>query len=409
MGLLSFALAVLAAGDGPSCSAPAPTVYTHDATILTLVAENPTSDVDVPIRGRKNLVYSARDDMPKFISGPTSAQFPLIAQASAKPAADGDDAATANSTATIVAYAQAARQLLEEQLVTHGAVYFRGLPLSGALDFAAFIDALGWNAVKLGGGGTQRSDIAKGVRSASDEPPTQTIEPHMDMAHSKAHPTHIAFYCLEGPPPGVGGETVLTNMRGVYSDLEAQGVPQAFAEKGGVAYHKRLWSAAQTNHTGYTWQKFFFTEGLDEALDEVRKRDPGAVVAQETDMIDFQEVLPAVWQHPRTSEPIWFNGVHTNHRSYYVEAAHIDTSEGSPMDTTYADGSAIPESTIGAVRKAYWENSVAVRLQSGDLVVVDNYLASHGRMSWVPPNPRKVLLTHFVQGATAVSEVPSAA
>ena len=455
MGLLSFALAVLAAGDGPSCSAPAPTVYTHDATILTLVAENPTSDVDVPIRGRKNLVYSARDDMPKFISGPTSAQFPLIAQASAKPAADGDDAATANSTATIVAYAQAARQLLEEQLVTHGAVYFRGLPLSGALDFAAFIDALGWNAVKLGGGGTQRSDIAKGVRSASDEPPTQTIEPHMDMAHSKAHPTHIAFYCLEGPPPGVGGETVLTNMRGVYSDLEAQGVPQAFAEKGGVAYHKRLWSAAQTNHTGYTWQKFFFTEGLDEALDEVRKRDPGAIVAQETDMIDFQEVrarplvsppplpapharthpahaahqvarpcpsraraphqlrprqvLPAVWQHPRTSEPIWFNGVHTNHRSYYVEAAHIDTSEGSPMDTTYADGSAIPESTIGAVRKAYWENSVAVRLQSGDLVVVDNYLASHGRMSWVPPNPRKVLLTHFVQGATAVSEVPSAA
>ena len=65
--------------------------------------------------------------------------------------------------------------------------------------------------------------------------------------------------------------------------------------------------------------------------------------------------------------------------------------------------------TVATSSNDTWENSVAVRLQSGDLVVVDNYLASHGRMSWVPPNPRKVLLTHFVQGATAVSEVPSAA
>ena len=55
---------------------------------------------------------------------------------------------------------------------------------------------------------------------------------------------HIAFFCLEGPPPGVGGETVLTDMRGVYRDLEAQGVPQVFEERGGVAYHKRLWSSA---------------------------------------------------------------------------------------------------------------------------------------------------------------------
>jgi len=291
--------------------------------------------------------------------------------------------------------------------VTHGAVYFRGLPLTDGLDFAAFVKALGWNAVKLGGGGTQRNDVAKGVRTASEEPPEQTIEPHLDMAHSKTHPTHIAFYCLEGPPPGVGGETVLVNMRGVYSELEAQGVTHEFDERGGVAYHKRLWSAAQTNHTGYTWQQFFFTQELDVALAQVRMRDPDAIVHKHgPEVIDFRESMPAVHLHPSTREPLWFNGVHTNHKSYYVEAEHIDTTDGSPMDTTYADGSAISDATVATVRAAWWHNSVAVRLQAGDLVVVDNYLAGHGRMSWVPPNPRKVLLSHFVQGAT-VHDAPA--
>ena len=98
---------------------------------------------------------------------------------------------------------------------------------------------------------------------------------------------------------------------------------------------------------------------------------------------------------PPTGEPTWFNGVHTNHRSYYLEADHVDTSAGSPMDTEYADGTPIDESVIAVIRAAYWNHSVAVRMESGDLAVVDNMLASHGRMGWVPGYPRKVLLTHF--------------
>ena len=106
-------------------------------------------------------------------------------------------------------------------------------------------------------------------------------------------------------------------------------------------------------------------------------------------------MLPAVFAHPKTGESLWFNGVHTNHRSYYEEADHVDTTDGSPMHTTFADGSEIPDETIRAVRVAIWSNSVAMPLVTGEIVVVDNMLASHGRMGWVPGNPRKVLLTHF--------------
>ena len=370
--------------------------YNYGGATLTPDFNDPSgSDLyGVKIRNRRRLVYSSRAELPETIGGPTSARFPLVAHANA----------TIDGAASIVDYAHATRSLLEGELSAHGAVYLRGLPLTGSDDLSEFIAALGWNNVKLGGGGTQRSEVQKNVRSASDEPPEQTIEPHGDMAHSVQHPTHISFFCADGPPPGVGGETVLTNMRGVYSDLEASGIVAQFAERGGVAYRKRLWSSAETNHTSYTWQKFFFTEDLEEALTEVRKRDPNAVANEHAPgVIDFREVLPAVRPHPSTGEPVWFNGVHTNHKSYYIEAEHVDTSDGSPMDTSYADGTEIPDEIIAQVRGAVWRNSVAVRLQKGDLVFVDNYFAWHGRMSWVQPNPRKVLLTHYQQPATAAA------
>jgi alpha-ketoglutarate-dependent taurine dioxygenase len=402
--LLASILSSAATADEGACTAGSTdNVYSHAAAALKISMDPPpASDLRVPIRGRQRLTYSFRQELPEYITSPSTATFPLVVLAGNQTTqADGAAAPTSYTDApapTIADYASAARSLFAEKLVSHGAVLLRGLPLADSADYSTFVTALGWDAVKLAGGGTQRSDIQSNVRSASDEPPEQTIEPHMDMAHSVAHPKRIGFFMAAGPPAGAGGETVLTNMRAVYKQLEALGVPQAFEAKGGVAYHKRLWSSERVNHT-YTWQKFFFTPELDQALAEVRRRDPHARVHEHgPEVIDFREVLPAVHPHPSTGEPTWFNGVHTNHRSYYEEAEHVDTSDGSPMDTTYADGTPIADETLAAIRAAYWENSVAIPLRTGDLVVVDNMLASHGRMSWIPPAPRKMLLTHFSGG-----------
>ena len=162
-----------------------------------------------------------------------------------------------------------------------------------------------------------------------------------------------------------------------------------------MAYRKRLWSAEHVNHS-FTWQQFFFTSEIGVALEAVRKRDASArVIDDAADVIEFEEVSPAVQYHPTTGEALWFNGIHTNHRSYYDEALHIDTSDGSPMHTAFADGVEIPNATIAAIRGAVWNNSVAMRCETGDVIIVDNMLAGHGRMGWVGGNPRKILLTHF--------------
>ena len=389
----------------PTCEGVAPTslsgtYFAHERALLALqTAQPPPSDLRVAVRGRPGLTYSHRDELPEFISGPTSPSFPLLVEAGAL-----GGVSNATSAPSVATYATAAKALLEEHLLTYGAVRFRGLPLADGIDFSEFVSALEWHAVKLGGGGTQREDVTANVRTASEEPPTQTIEPHMDMAHSVAHPDRIAFFCAAGPPPGAGGETVLTNMRAVHADMVAQGVAAEFERRGGVAYIKRLWDATRVQNNSYTWQKFFFTDDLERALAEVRKRDGDARAGEHGDgVIDFREVLPAVVPHPKTGEPAWFNGIHTNHASYYVEAAHVDTSDGPPMHTAFADGTPIPEATVAAIRASYWRNSAAIRCETGDLIVVDNMLASHGRMSWTPGEPRKMLLTHFHDAPAATA------
>ena len=412
------ALITAVAADGTSCSSAehnstdsAAIFFQHaGASLMVATDDPPPSEHLVHVRERRNLVYSHRSEMPEFISSPTSAAFPLLVHADENAtmmmttAAEAAGEEAAQRTATLEDYAHAARALLDERLVAHGAVVLRGLPIANGEEYGAFVSALtagwGFEAKKLGGGGTQRTELSANVRSASDEPTTQTIEPHMDMAHSVAHPKRMSLFCAaRGPAAG--------RRRRDSAHQHARRLPTARpggrGRDGGLrrARWRRVPQAAVVGEPRQPLvhvAAVFFTSELEQALTEVRQRDEGARVHEHgPEVIDFREVLPAVHTHPVSGEKVWFNGVHTNHRSYYFEAAHVDTSDGSPMDTSYADGTPITDETIAQVRAAYWRNSVAVRMQTGDVTFLDNMLVSHGRMSWVPPAPRRMLLTHFVK------------
>ena len=104
--------------------------------------------------------------------------------------------------------------------------------------------------------------------------------------------------------------------------------------------------------------------------------------------------------HPLTNEAIWFNGAHTNHRSYYDLAPHVDTTEGSPMTTGFGDGTEFGDEVLEEIRQAMWRHAVAVKLKRGDVVLVDNHLTGHGRMPWWE-GERRMILTHFLRAGAA--------
>ena len=67
----------------------------------------------------------------------------------------------------------------------------------------------------------------------------------------------------------------------------------------------------------------------------------------------------------------------------------------SPYDTTYGDGDEIDDATLTEIRADIWNSCVALALETGDVVGVDNFLTGHGRISWDPSVQRRMLLQHF--------------
>lgn len=100
--------------------------------------------------------------------------------------------------------------------------------------------------------------------------------------------------------------------------------------------------------------------------------------------------------HPVTGEKLWVNMIVSNHASYFHDhpsfpellgKPYLDGGDGSgfeyPFTVKYGDGSPVPYSTIQLLRKLAWEGATAPAPLDGDLLVVDNYAAQHGRLGCV--------------------------
>ena len=118
--------------------------------------------------------------------------------------------------------------------------------------------------------------------------------------------------------------------------------------------------------------------------------------------------MPVTVPHPKTGERVWFNQVHAHHRTFYashpVFAAKTDANGVQdcaenprlgdwPVHVTYGDGTPIEEEVIAHIREVVWKNTVAVPLEPGLLLVCDNHLSLHGRMSFPEGQTRKVFVS----------------
>ena len=64
-----------------------------------------------------------------------------------------------------------------------------------------------------------------------------------------------------------------------------------------------------------------------------------------------------------------------------------------PFNCCYGDGEQFEEDVLDHIRSTLWKNAVAVSLQKGDVVILDNFLAMHSRMKF--EGPRKIVVQLF--------------
>jgi alpha-ketoglutarate-dependent taurine dioxygenase len=88
--------------------------------------------------------------------------------------------------------------------------------------------------------------------------------------------------------------------------------------------------------------------------------------------------------HEASGEEVWFNQAHLFHVSALQEnvraALLASMSEHDvPRNAFYGDGSAIDDSTIDEIRRAYQAETVVFEWQGGDVLMLDNMLVAHGR------------------------------
>ena len=63
-----------------------------------------------------------------------------------------------------------------------------------------------------------------------------------------------------------------------------------------------------------------------------------------------------------------------------------------PYHTSFGDGGEFGVAQLHAIRAAQWANSVSWDYAEGDLLVLDNYRAMHGRFGWEAGAPREMLM-----------------
>jgi hypothetical protein len=147
--------------------------------------------------------------------------------------------------------------------------------------------------------------------------------------------------------------------------------------------------------SGYGWPDAFETASRSEA--EARCSRIGADFEwRERGVLRVSQIRPATAVHPLTGEEVWFNqadGFHPSALSpaaYAEELALCGSEDNFRLNVTFGDGGAIDPAALAHIRAVLAAQAVGHRWREGDVIVLDNYLAAHGRAPF--EGPREIAL-----------------
>ncbi|SCF07766.1 Taurine dioxygenase, alpha-ketoglutarate-dependent [Micromonospora haikouensis] len=292
--------------------------------------------------------------------------------------------ATTRPGTSLAGYAAAHSGELRARLHQAGAILFRG--------FGVTLDSFGDVATALAGPrrpyterSTPRTELAERVYTATDHPSDQHIPLHNENSYQSTFPRLLVFGCLTAP--ATGGATPLADVRRVLRRIPPA-VRRPFVDLG-VTYLRTFGGGL-----GLDWPEAFGTRDRAEVERYCRDHDievrwrPGGVLRT-------RQTRPAVAVHPVTGEQVWFNHAtffhpHTLPPELRVALVSQVGADYLPHDVHYGDGRPIDPGTRDVLAAAYAAEEVSVPWQVGDVLLVDNLLAAHGRQPFT--GPRRVVV-----------------
>jgi alpha-ketoglutarate-dependent taurine dioxygenase len=322
--------------------------------------QDATADVNHGFEfGRRHIV--SLDSLVRETRYSADSDFPWLVQ----PSTAGVD---------LIQWALNNRDHLESVLCERGAILFRGFALPDVESFRRFVSATSNGLVKYTYRASPRKELGDSVYTSTEYPADQSIFPHNEHAFSPVFPRKVFFFCQE--PAGIGGQTPIGSGRRIRDSISLA-TREKFRQK--QIMYIRNYSA----HMGLPWQIVFQTGDPSEVEAYCREHEILCRWKPEGGLFT-QEVRPAFFRHPVTSEELWFNHATFFHiTTLSRQIREMMSASYGPMDlpnnTFYGDGSDIEPEVLEELRAAYQEEMITFQWHQGDLLLLDNMLAVHAR------------------------------
>ena len=266
------------------------------------------------------------------------------------------------------------RDACAAHLRVHGALLFRGFQPPAIEEFEALLRDFSGELLHYTYGSTPRALVSGRVYTSTEYPPELRIPLHNEMCYARQWPMKLALLCII--PAASGGETPIADSRRIFARMPAA-IRARFAELG-VMYVRNYgagldvsWQDSFRTDTRAAVEDFCVSAGIEwEWLSE--------------DGLRTRQVCQGVAQHPETGEKVWFNQAHLFHvsnldaqtRALLTDNVNI---EHLPRNALYGDGSPIKDTDLDTVRRVLDQEAVRFPWQRGDVLLLDNMLAAHGR------------------------------
>jgi len=299
-------------------------------------------------------------------------EFPLILTPAAPESVAVDD---------FLSWVKEHKEDIEAKVGKYGAVLLRGFPVQKAEEFDAFLSCFDWTFGSYLGGGGPRIKVVGNVKTSTESPPEFTIPLHHEMAYISRYPSKLAFCC--DVPATSGGATPICPSDVLLSEIEKRNKAFLDQVRQKKVRYVRVLSDKNSCDFRYqkSWQDIYETDSKEEA--EQRARESG------TEFIEWLEdgsmkattvAFDGTIVEKRTGKEIWFNATVLLH-----PAAHGKRVEDAPWRVTYGDHSPVAGEDVLSVLEIMKELQVEFLWKKGDILLVDNFLALHGRNSFTPP------------------------
>jgi alpha-ketoglutarate-dependent taurine dioxygenase len=138
-----------------------------------------------------------------------------------------------------------------------------------------------------------------------------------------------------------------------------------------------------------TWVDVFETDDKSK-VEKLCRENEFSFKWNQNEWLEISQVRPAVISHPETQEMVWFNQAHLFDFTpkllgwcRYLAAQLIYCREHTRLHQVFfADQSKIPREDLYHILDVLDANTISFPWKKGDILVLDNVLAMHGRATF---------------------------